>query len=178
MIFIFLIFSGAMSWILFEYTLHALFGHRFNILPIFLNEHQLHHIRKDYFAATYKKVMTIFFLFVFFWLLNLSLFDPFTSLFFPASFVGMYMIYEKLHYLFHMSAPRTKIGLFMRKHHFIHHFGDSNSNHAVSLPILDLLFKIKKRMEKVPVPRKLAMNWLLMKEGDLDERWSEHFYLA
>jgi dihydroceramide fatty acyl 2-hydroxylase len=57
-----------------------------------------------------------------------------------AGFVLGYVIYDELHWYVHAFSPKTAIGRWLRREHFLHHFKDSTTRFGVSCPWLDYVF--------------------------------------
>jgi sterol desaturase/sphingolipid hydroxylase (fatty acid hydroxylase superfamily) len=75
--------------------------------------------------------------------------------------VTFYGVYEWLHRREHTHAGIGAYGRWARRHHFHHHFVDGRRNHGVTTPIWDLVFGTYARPERIRVPAKLCMAWLL-----------------
>lgn len=57
-----------------------------------------------------------------------------------AGFVAGYLVYDTTHYAVHHHRSRTRIGRYLKKHHFRHHYVDPSKDFGVSSPIWDLVF--------------------------------------
>jgi sterol desaturase/sphingolipid hydroxylase (fatty acid hydroxylase superfamily) len=169
--------AGVILWTLTEYLLHRFLGHVHRGRNFFKAEHQQHHAKANYFAPAYKKaaaavvVSTVLFLFI-------SLFVPYLSaLAFVMGFSGMYALYELTHYRFHSTDPIARPFIILRKHHFYHHFHDPKTNHGVTSRVWDRVFGTFRKVEKVKVPARMSMNWLL--SGDeIKDIYVQHFQLV
>ena len=75
------------------------------------------------------------------------------------------------------TAPRSWYARWARRHHFSHHFTDARYNHGVTTPLWDLVFRTYRAPDKIHVPRKLAMDWLLDESGELASRFSADYAL-
>jgi sterol desaturase/sphingolipid hydroxylase (fatty acid hydroxylase superfamily) len=84
-----------------------------------------------------------------------------------AGWVVAYFVYELIHALNHLRAPRTAYGRWTRRSHFHHHFGAPMRNFGVTVPLWDIVFRTYERPSRVVVPRRLAMVWLLDEEGEV-----------
>ena len=60
-----------------------------------------------------------------------------------AGLVGFYGVYEWLHRREHTHAGIGPYGRWARRHHFHHHFVDGRTNHGVTSPIWDLVFRVE-----------------------------------
>ena len=154
---------GALTWSLLEYTLHRRLGHDRRLVRAtpFGTEHTAHHSRGNYFAPTWKKALAA--------LLFVGLVAPPAVLVagtasgaaYTAGLVGFYLTYELLHRLLHVWAGVGPYARWARRHHFYHHFHDPRLNHGVTSPLWDVVFGTYARPERIAVPRKLAMRWLV-----------------
>ena len=169
--------AGGLAWTLTEYGMHHWNGHLLKGKTHFSREHLKHHARKDYFTPTGRKIvlgLTV--------TLSLTaLGTPLVGLAEAASFaLGLgagYLIYEYVHWANHICAPRTAYGRWARRHHFSHHFSDARYNHGVTTPLWDLIFRTYRTPEKIKVPAKKAMGWLLTQEGTLRDEFTADYAL-
>ncbi len=61
----------------------------------------------------------------------------------PAMFVGMlvgYLIYDTMHFAVHHWRLRGRITLYLKKHHYRHHYQDPDKDYGVSSPLWDIVF--------------------------------------
>ncbi|MEC7987819.1 MAG: sterol desaturase family protein [Myxococcota bacterium] len=154
-------FIGMILWTLAEYWLHRGLGHKKNKKNPFTVEHLQHHRDTNYFAKTSKKI----------WIATavlgistplLSLFSSWFIGFYTAlGFTVMYLIYEILHRRAHTHPPFGFYGRWLRKHHFHHHFKNPRVNHGVTSPIWDLVFGTLEIPDRVRVPRKMILAWMV-----------------
>ena len=89
-----------------------------------------------------------------------------------------YFFYEWHHRAAHLRAPRNRWERWVRINHFNHHFGHPMKNQQVSLPFWDQLFRTNLVTERVRVPRRLAMPWLLDDEGNLRAEYAADYELV
>ena len=62
----------------------------------------------------------------------------------PALFAGLvlgYLVYDTTHYAIHHFPMRTRIGRYLKRHHFRHHYLDSTKDYGVSSPVWDAAFR-------------------------------------
>jgi sterol desaturase/sphingolipid hydroxylase (fatty acid hydroxylase superfamily) len=52
-----------------------------------------------------------------------------------------YLFYDTLHYRIHGRPMRSRIGIYLRKHHLQHHYSAPERNFGVSTPLWDFVFK-------------------------------------
>lgn len=171
-------FFGIITWPIFEYTLHRFLGHVFKWNSLFKIQHTRHHLETHYFAPNFYKILAAvpvsiltFFLAGYAaksWMLGFS---------FTLGFLVMYSFYEWTHYAFHMHAPKTKLGLNLRKHHFTHHFHNSKFNHGVTSTLLDHVFQTHMKVATVKVPKGLILPWLMDEKGQIKAEFSQDFVL-
>jgi 4-hydroxysphinganine ceramide fatty acyl 2-hydroxylase len=60
----------------------------------------------------------------------------------PAIFAGFtfgYVVYDTIHYAVHHFSLRGPVLLYLKKHHFRHHYQDSTKDFGVSSPVWDLV---------------------------------------
>jgi sterol desaturase/sphingolipid hydroxylase (fatty acid hydroxylase superfamily) len=60
----------------------------------------------------------------------------------PAGFAGLvfgYLVYDTVHYAVHHFNLRNRLMLYLKKHHFRHHYQDSTRDYGVSSPLWDLI---------------------------------------
>lgn len=56
-----------------------------------------------------------------------------------AGFVAGYLVYDTIHYAVHHFSLRNPVMLYLKKHHFRHHYSDSTRDFGVSSPVWDVL---------------------------------------
>jgi hypothetical protein len=83
------------------------------------------------------------------------------------------------HRRLHTHAPRTAYGRWARRHHFHHHFVNPKANHGVTTPLGDLAWGTLDPEQRIPVPERLAMAWLLDPEtGDVAAPYQREYVLV
>ncbi len=167
---------GITLWTLAEYLLHRFLGHEHKGKNFFKAEHSMHHSKANYFAPIYTKIVAA--LLASLLLLGLlALLLPFgVALAFIIGFMGMYGIYEATHFRYHSAKPLKPL-LFLRKHHFYHHFHNPRKNHGVTTRFWDRVFGTFQTVETVRIPRSMSMRWLV-EEDRIREPYAMHFVLA
>lgn len=159
--------GGAVGWTFLEYCIHRWLGHdsRFRGNP-FGVEHVQHHALGNYFAPTVKKLAVAVVVALVVgtpaWLVGGA-----TGLTAVGGLLVAYGAYEVFHRREHTHPGWSPIGRWLRAHHFHHHFVDPRTNHGVTTPIWDLVFGTYRSTAVIPVPRKLAMAWLLDDTGQV-----------
>lgn len=169
--------AGMMLWTLAEYLLHRFLGHVHKGKNFFKTEHLQHHAKTHYFAPVTKKLAAGILVCIALFFLLLPFTRPLSLAGFLLGFFGMYALYEVTHYRYHARKPLHHIFLIMRKHHFYHHFHNPQVNHGVTTRLWDRVFGTFVPVEKVRVPRKLAMEWLL-EEEEVNPAYASYFYLT
>ena len=169
--------SGVVLWTLLEYLMHRFLGHEHRGKNFFKAEHGQHHAKYNYFAPAYKKAFMAFVVTVTLFILINAIVTASIALAFLGGFLGMYILYEVTHYRFHIRKPVAKPFIILRKHHFYHHFHNPKTNHGVTSRFWDRVFGTFVAVEKVRVPRKMAMQWLLQ-EDEVKPTYKPHFYLS
>lgn len=152
---------GAFTWSLLEYVIHRWLGHdrRFK-KGIFAKEHIRHHIEGDYFAPSWKKVVFALAIGVAAAPVAALLLGLAHGIAYVTGLLLFYGAYEVLHRREHTSAGIGPYARWARRHHFHHHFENGKSNHGVTSPLWDLVFRTYERPTIIHVPRKLCMSWL------------------
>lgn len=169
--------TGIVVWTLTEYLLHRFLGHEHKGKNFFKAEHGQHHAKYNYFAPAHKKALMAVLVAVAMYLLIQAIVSSSIALAFLSGFLGMYLLYEVTHYRFHIRKPVAKPFIILRKHHFYHHFHNPKANHGVTSRFWDRVFGTFVPVEKVRVPRKMAMKWLLHNE-QVKDSYAPHFYLT
>jgi sterol desaturase/sphingolipid hydroxylase (fatty acid hydroxylase superfamily) len=151
---------GVFGWSFAEYALHNWVGHLGRGRNDFSREHLAHHGDTRYFTPTPKKIVVA----------ALSMSAPGALLVWWlggagasawAGFALAYVGYEVLHRRIHTHPPRGWYGRWARRHHYYHHFVGPRFNHGVTSPLWDLVFRTWRAPERLRVPEKQAMVWLL-----------------
>ncbi len=152
--------GGIIFWTFMEYLIHRFLGHVWLLRTPFRVEHQKHHHKRDYFASNFNKLKATIIIWPIIFFITSLMAGFFNSALFSTGFILMYVYYEYLHKIYHVRAPKTALGAFMRKHHMSHHFLDDSLNHGVTTPLWDIVFRTYKKPHVVPVNNKFSMNWL------------------
>lgn len=158
---------GAIGWTLMEYVLHRFVFHGTSPKRLGAREHRRHHAQVDYFAPWWQKAIAA--------LVTTAILLPLLSLVAglqngsaaTLGFIAMYLFYEVLHRRAHTHAPRGRYGRWLRKNHFAHHFADPRLAQGVTTPLWDVVFGTRLAVDRVRVPRRLAMRWLVDGQGEI-----------
>ncbi|UCG89437.1 MAG: sterol desaturase family protein [Gemmatimonadota bacterium] len=76
---------------------------------------------------------------LFYWIFK-AVFGPVDMLPAFAGLVTGYLLYDMTHYAVHHVRPQTRLGRYLKKHHFRHHYMDPRKNYGVSSPIWDIVW--------------------------------------
>ncbi len=173
--------AGAATWTLMEYTLHRFVGHEKKgsgaFAEKFHEEHIHHHAEKDYFSPAEEKIKASVPVVTGAAVVASLLFGPRRGLAYAAGLTGGYAGYEVLHRRLHVVEPKNAYARWARKHHFSHHFNSPKSNHGVTSPVWDMLFGTNENIEKVRVPERHAMEWLLDTNGEIKPQFAQDYEL-
>lgn len=172
--------AGAFWWFLFEYVLHRWAFHEMRGRGIGSREHLNHHVTAGW---SLDPLMTLAWVGVLLvgagwgalvgWLAT-----PTAGWSFGCGWVAGYFFYEYQHAVAHLRGPRNRWERWLRKHHFHHHFGHPMANHGVTIPLWDHVFGTHEAPEKVRVPRRLAMPWLLDESGEVRSEFAADYELV
>ena len=179
MTYILLTLLGILTWPVLEYLLHRFLGHVLKINTLFKKEHTRHHAETNYFAPlSYKIFAALPVCLLTLTLISLILNSWGAGLAFTIGFMGMFSTYEWVHWSFHAKAPKTRLGLRLRKHHFSHHFQNPKKNHGVTSTIIDKIAGTYLKPEIIKVPRNIALPWLFDRDGqNIDPKYQNDFQL-
>jgi hypothetical protein len=169
---------GAVGWTLAEYLLHRFVFHGASAKRLGAKEHRQHHARVDYFAPWWQKALAAVAATAVLGPLSAAVAGPAAGLLFTTGFIGMYLAYEVLHRRCHTHPPRGAYGRWLRRNHFAHHFADPRRAQGVTTPFWDLVFATRLSLAKVPVPRRLAMPWLVDARGELRSAYADDYALV
>jgi sterol desaturase/sphingolipid hydroxylase (fatty acid hydroxylase superfamily) len=152
---------GAFAMSYLEYATHRFEGHEMKGKTEFGQDHLRHHAEKDWFISIPKKVEKALPITVGVWAGSGALMGPVRGGAFTAGMMSAYTFFELFHRNLHANAPKTKYGVWARKHHFHHHFNNPKTNHGITLNYWDKVFGTEEESDKVRVPRRHAMDWLI-----------------
>ena len=173
--------GGWAAWTLGEYVLHRFAMHQLRGKGILSREHLLHHVRATW---AFDPLITLAWLGVV--LIAIGFWGPIgwlsagleVGIGLAAGWVVGYFAYEYQHAQAHLRPPRNRYQRWLRRHHFHHHFGAPMANHGVSLPLWDHVFGTFQHPERVRVPRRLAMTWLLDDTGEVRPEFADDYVLV
>lgn len=162
--------GGVMLWFLAEYLLHRFAMHHLHGKGIMSREHLEHHVGSTWsFSHTHllSWVGVVIVGAVVWAPLGWLLAGPAVGVALGAGWALGYAYYEWQHARAHLSGPGSRYGRWLRMHHFHHHFGHPMANHGVSIPLWDHVFGTYERPDRVRVPRRMALPWMLGEDGEL-----------
>jgi len=172
--------AGAFWWFLFEYVLHRWAFHELRGRGIGSREHLRHHVTAGW---SFDALMLLAWIGVIgvgvgwaalvSWLSSLQV-----GAAFGAGWVLGYFCYEYHHAQAHLRAPRNRWEVWLRKHHFHHHFGHPLANHGVTISLWDHVFGTYETPGRVRVPRRLAMRWLVDDHGEIRREFAADYELV
>jgi sterol desaturase/sphingolipid hydroxylase (fatty acid hydroxylase superfamily) len=172
--------AGITTWTLLEYGLHRFLGHDRRTFPNpFGTEHTRHHSQGDYFAPAWKKALAAFVAVGALGAVATLVVGPVYGPTWAASLVAMYVLYEVVHLRAHTHAGLGAYGRLLRRHHFHHHFANPRANHGVTTPLWDVVFGTLERPQRIRVPQKLQMRWLVdPQSGEVRAAYQAHYELV
>lgn len=174
-------FSGWVLWTLVEYMLHRFAMHELDGRGIMSREHLEHHVRSSWsFDVTHLMSWAGMLLVGALvwgpagWLLV----GPHFGVALAVGWAFGYFFYEYQHMMAHLHGPRSRYGRFVRIHHFHHHFGHPRSNHGVSTDVWDRVFGTLERPDRVRVPRRLVLPWMVDQSGSVRPELTDDYVLV
>ncbi len=172
--------SGVLTWSFLEYVIHRFLGHKrqFRWTP-FGKEHTRHHIEGDYFAPTSKKLVITVIVVPLVLPALVAISNTVIACSFAAGLLLFYSSYEVLHRRLHTHAGFGPYARWARRHHFHHHFVDARTNHGVTSPLWDIVFRTYRRPTTIKVPPRLCMSWLINPQtGAIIDSYASSFQLG
>ena len=154
--------AGLAGWTLLEYVIHYWLGHLPKGRILISSEHLKHHGDILYFTPLRLKIRgAVPVLAVILIIVGGTCGLP-AGLGFVAAVSLGWTAYEWLHQSIHVNGPRSAYGRWAARHHLSHHFGRPNSNHGVTTPIWDLVFRTYAPVRRVRVPKRFdaSVPWL------------------
>ena len=173
--------AGFALWTLAEYVLHRFAMHELHGKGIMSREHLEHHVHSSWSFSVTHLLSWAGMLLVGFavWMpLTWWAFGPAAGVTLAVGWAAGYFFYEYEHAMSHLRAPSGRYGTWLRRHHFHHHFGHPMSNHGVTALVWDQVFGTYEAPERVRVPRRLALPWLVDDRGELHPEYVDHYVLV
>jgi hypothetical protein len=169
---------GAAAWTLLEYLLHRYAFHGGSPKWPGAREHRQHHTQVDYFAPWWQKAVAAVVVTAILVSLLSQIAGMQVGFASTLGFVAMYLLYEVLHRRAHTHPPRGPYGRWLRRNHFAHHFINPRMAQGVTTPVWDLLFGTRLTFDHVPVPRRMAMPWLVDGNGEVKAAYASDYSLS
>lgn len=172
---------GFALWGLAEYLLHRFAMHHLRGRGIMSREHLEHHVEAAWrfdpiMVASWSGMLLVGFAGWF--PLGWALVSPRVGLAVAVGWTAGYAFYEYQHATTHLRPPRGRYTVWVRRHHLHHHFGHPMANHGVSSPLWDVVFGTREVPERVRVPRRLALPWLVDGDGELRPEHAADYVLV
>lgn len=171
--------AGPLLWTFMEYVLHRFAFHEARGSNYGSREHLRHHGSDDtVLESWYLSWAGVL-------LLGLGLF-PFLGRLAGAPDVGWglgigyvvgYGFYDWIHWRAHRRPIANAYEARVRKHHFVHHFHAPMQNHGVTSAFWDKVFGTHVEVDRVVVPRRLAMRWLVDEHGEIRPEYRDTYVL-
>lgn len=173
--------AGFLLWGFAEYVLHRFAMHHLKGRGMMSREHLEHHVHASWtFSSTHLLSWAGMLLvgFAGWFPMGWAVVNGWFGLSMAIGWTVGYFFYEYQHAVSHLRAPRGAYGTWLRRHHFHHHFGHPMANHGVTSPVWDIVFGTLERPERVRVPRRLVLPWLVDEQGDLLARYGDDYELV
>jgi len=173
--------AGWALWSWAEYMLHRFAMHHLHGKGIMSREHLEHHVTSAWsFSTTHLLSWTGMLLVGFLgwapltWLIA----GPVAALAVAVGWAVGYFFYEYQHMVSHLRAPKTAYQHRVRRHHFHHHFGAPMRNHGVTTGFWDHVFGTYESPDRVRVPRRLALPWMVDADGEILPAFTADYVLV
>lgn len=170
---------GPPVWTFFEYVLHRFWMHEAKGKNYASKEHLRHHASEDTvlesWYLSWAGVLLVGFALIPF--LGRLVGWPTFGWGLGVGWVVGYGFYDWVHWRAHRRPIRNGYEAWLRRHHFFHHFHAPMKNHGVTTPVWDMVFGTYVRAERIAVPRRLAMRWLVDAEGRVRPEYADQYEL-
>jgi len=173
--------AGWALWSLAEYLLHRFAMHDLHGKGIMSREHLEHHVTSGWsFDRNHILSWTGMLLVgaVLWAPLGWVSVSPLAGVTLAVGWAWGYFFYEYHHAMSHLRAPSNRYHRLVRRHHFHHHFGAPMANHGVTVPAWDHVFGTHQRPERVRVPRRLVVPWLVDETGEVKPEYADDYVLV
>jgi sterol desaturase/sphingolipid hydroxylase (fatty acid hydroxylase superfamily) len=172
---------GFALWGFAEYVLHRFVMHHLHGRGIMSREHLEHHVHASWhfdpiMVASWSGMLVVGF--VGWFPLGWALVSATVGLTVAVGWTAGYAVYEYQHASSHLRAPRGRYTSWLRRHHFHHHFGHPMGNHGVSSPLWDVVFGTREVPDRVRVPRRLVLPWLVDAHGEVRTEFVDDYVLV
>ena len=173
--------AGAALWTLAEYVLHRFGMHQLHGRGIMSREHLEHHVHSSWSFSHTHLLSWAGMLLVGYgaWMpLVWWAVGPAAGIAVATGWAAGYFFYEHQHAMAHLRAPARRYDRWLRRHHFHHHFGHPMANHGVTVPVWDVVFGTREVPDRVRVPRRLVLPWMLDDDGGLRADLADDYVLV
>ncbi len=171
---------GGLTWTFLEWLLHGQLFHPRKLRNPFAKEHALHHADPLHMVGWPRKLLGVAFVTgTLIAILRLAS-GHFESVAFPVGLGLGYIVYESIHRIIHLRAPRTAYGRWLRLQHVQHHFHTPRRNFGVTSAVWDRVFGTYVPFSKpLAVPQRLAMPWLIDPDnGKIADEYARDYVLV
>lgn len=150
-------FGGAVTFSLVEYVHHRIGGHTARLGERLKEAHQAHHrdpreggvaLRTKYRQRLPLVVGGGAVVAATSWLV----FDGPIAMAVLAGCMLGYLYSEGYHHRMHHRAPRTRVGAWLRRYHYVHHFVNPKVNYGFTSPVWDVVFGTFQAADSVTLP--------------------------
>lgn len=171
--------AGIVLWTLAEYLLHRFAMHALNGKGMMSREHLEHHVTSSWsYSSTHLLSWSgVIVVGALVWAPVGWLLLGRNGSALGVGWVIGYAGYEYQHAMAHLRGPRGRYSTWLRRHHFHHHFGHPRANHGVTTSVWDRVFATNELPDRVRVPRRLALPWML-EDGELRADLAGHYELV
>ncbi len=170
---------GIALWSLGEYLMHRFAMHELRGRGLASREHLRHHAQRDSILESWYFAWTGVLLVSAGWMALGHLVVGPSGIALGLGWVAAYGFYDWIHWRAHRRPVAHPYERWVRRHHFHHHFGHPMANQGVTTPIWDLVFGTYERVDgPVPVPRRLAMVWLVDDHGEVRPEYAGDYELV
>ncbi|MCP5027807.1 MAG: hypothetical protein GY929_16145 [Actinomycetia bacterium] len=174
------VFAGVTTWTLVEYVLHRFAMHGRRGRGVASREHLRHHAWPQ---RTSPAMRSLAYLGSFTGGTALAATAAIVASPAPAVGAGLGLVaghaaYELGHWRAHHRPAANRWERTIRPRHFHHHFVSPRTNLGVTASVWDHIFGTYRAAGQVPVPRRLAMSWLLDEAGEVRAELAPHYRLV
>jgi sterol desaturase/sphingolipid hydroxylase (fatty acid hydroxylase superfamily) len=171
--------AGAVLWSFMEYVLHRFAFHEARGKNYGSREHLRHHGSDDsvleswYLSWTGVLLVSLGLIPFLFRLVDLDDLGWGVGI----GYLVAYGFYDLVHWRAHRRPYANRYEHMIRKHHFIHHFHAPLKNHGVTTPFWDHVFGTYVDADKVQIPRRMALRWLIDADGEVRPEYRDTYEL-
>ncbi len=174
-----LLLTGMAMWSLGEYLMHRFAMHEARGKGLASREHLRHHAERDSVLESWYYAWTgIVLVGIALAVTTARLVGP-VGVCLGLGWVAAYGVYDWLHWRAHRRPIANTYERWIRRHHFHHHFGHPMTNHGVTSPVWDIVFRTYVPIDgPIRVPRRMAMRWLVDDAGEVRPEYAADYLLA